>query len=100
MENIAITLNDFLYLCGAIATVWGVYKIIKEIKKPNEELKETVKKHEKYLAEDKIEIEEIKEGNKVICKSIMTMINHELTGNDVNNMKKMRDELQDYLIEK
>lgn len=63
-------------------------------------MKETVKKHEEYLKKDRNEIEEIKEGNKVICKSIMTMINHELSGNDVNNMRKMRDELQEYLIDK
>ena len=100
MANFAITLDDFLYICGIIATVWGVYKIIKEVKKPGNDLKETVKKHEEYLKKDRNEIEEIKEGNKVICKSIMTMINHELSGNDVSNMRKMRDELQEYLIDK
>lgn len=100
MANFAITLNDFLYICGIIATVWGAYKIIKEVKKPSNDLKETVKKHEEYLKKDRNEIEEIKEGNKVICKSIMTMINHELSGNDVSNMRKMRDELQEYLIDK
>ena len=46
------------------------------------------------------EIYEIKEGNKVICKSIMAMINHELSGNDISNMRKMRDELNQYLIDK
>lgn len=100
MANFAITLNDFLYICGIIATVWGAYKIIKEVKKPSNDLKETVKKHEEYLKKDRTEIEEIKEGNKVICKSIMTMINHELSGNDISNMRKMRDELQEYLIDK
>lgn len=100
MTNFAITLNDFLYICGIIATVWGAYKIIKEVKKPSDDLKETVKKHEEYLKKDRNEIEEIKEGNKVICKSIMTMINHELSGNDISNMRKMRDELNEYLIDK
>lgn len=100
MGNFAITLNDLLYACGAIATVWGVWKVVKEVKKPGNDLKETVRKHEECLKRDKAEIEEIKEGNKVICKSIMTMINHELSGNDINNMKKMRDELQNYLIDK
>ena len=100
MENFAITINDFLYLCGILATVWGAYKVIKEIRKPENDLRDTVKKHEDYLKKDRDEIEEIKEGNRVICKSIMAMINHELSGNDVNNMRKMRDELQDYLIDK
>ena len=46
MENFAITLKDFLYLCGVLATVWGAFKVIKEIKKPGNDLKETVRKHE------------------------------------------------------
>lgn len=100
MSDLTTTLNTILYICGAVATIWGAYKVIKEVKKPNDDLKETVRKHEVYLKNDEAEIREIKEGNKVICRSIMTMINHELTGNDINNMKKMRDELQNYLIEK
>lgn len=100
MDNFITALNCFLYLCGVIATVWGAYKVIKEAKKPSDELKETVRKHEESIKKDEVEIAEIKEGNKVICKSIMTMINHELSGNDITNMRKMRDELQNYLIDK
>lgn len=100
MENFTITINDVLYLCGIVVTIWGAYKVIKEVRKPGNDLKETVKKHEELLKNDRSEIDEIKEGNKVICKSIMTMINHELSGNDISNMRKMRDELNQYLIDK
>ena len=100
MESYSGILNGIIYLCGVIVTVWGAYKVIKEVKKPSEDLKETVKKHEELLIKDDAEIKEIEEGNKVICKSIMTMINHELSGNDVTNMRKVRDELQNYLIDK
>lgn len=100
MENFAITINDLLYLCGIIVTIWGAYKVIKEVRKPGNDLRETVKRHEESLKRDENDIKEIEKGNKVICKSIMTMINHELSGNDISNMKKMRDELQQYLIDK
>lgn len=100
MDNIVTTINCFLYICGALATIWGAYKVIKEAKKPSDELKEVVRKHEEAIKKDENEIAEIKEGNKVICKSIMTMINHELSGNDITNMRNMRDELQNYLIDK
>lgn len=100
MENLNISLADIIYLCGVLVTIWGAYKVIKEVRKPGNDLKETVRNHEEHLKRDETEIEEIKKGNKVICKSIMTMINHELSGNDVSNMKKMRDELQQYLINK
>lgn len=100
MLDAAMTLNDFLYMCGAIATIWGACKVLKEIKKPNDDLKSTIKKHEGLLDENEKKIKEIDDGQKIICRSILVMINHELTGNDVDNMKKMRDELRDYLIEK
>ena len=73
---------------------------IKEIKKPMEDLKTTVENHENAISKHAKEIKEIEESQKIICKSIMVMINHELTGNDVVNMKNMRDELQSYLIDK
>lgn|SRR5574344_138412 len=100
MEPYYEAFNVIIYLCGVTATVWGAYKVIKEAKKPSEDLRETVRKHEELLIKDDAEIQEIKEGNKVICKSILTMINHELSGNDVTNMRKVRDELQNYLIDK
>lgn len=49
---ITIDLEYVLWLLGFIASVWGVVKIIKELKKPNDDLKETVRKHEEWLARD------------------------------------------------
>jgi hypothetical protein len=49
---ITIDLEYVLWLLGFIASAWGVVKIIKELKKPNDDLKETVRKHEEWLARD------------------------------------------------
>lgn len=49
---ITINLEYILWLLGFIASAWGVVKIIKEVKKPNDDLKETVRKHEEWLARD------------------------------------------------
>lgn len=49
---ITIDLEYVLWLLGFIASTWGVVKIIKELKKPNDDLKETVRKHEEWLARD------------------------------------------------
>ena len=52
MKVITIDLEYVLWLLGFIASAWGVVKIIKEVKKPNDDLKETVRKHEEWLSRD------------------------------------------------
>lgn len=59
MKVITIDLEYVLWLLGFIASAWGVVKIIKEIKKPNDDLKETVRKHEEWLSRDNERIKSI-----------------------------------------
>ena len=51
-----ITSQQILWICGFIASVWGVVKIVKEIvkefKKPSDDLKETVNRHGQLLNND------------------------------------------------
>lgn len=56
---ITIDLEYVLWLLGFIASAWGVVKIIKELKKPNYDLKETVRKHEEWLVRDNERIKSI-----------------------------------------
>lgn len=56
---ITIDLEYVLWLFGFIASAWGIVKIIKEIKKPNDDLKETVRKHEEWLVRDNDRIKSI-----------------------------------------
>lgn len=56
---ITIDLEYVLWLLGFIASAWGVVKIIKELKKPNDDLKETVRKHEEWLVRDNDRIKSI-----------------------------------------
>lgn len=56
---ITIDLEYVLWLLGFIASAWGVLKIVKEVKKPNDDLKETVRKHEEWLIRDNDRIKSI-----------------------------------------
>ena len=47
-----ITSQQIVWICGFIASIWGVVKIIKELKKPSDDLKETVKRHTELLHRD------------------------------------------------
>lgn len=50
--NFTITSHQIVWICGFIASIWGVVKIIKELKKPSDDLKATVKRHDELLHKD------------------------------------------------
>lgn len=104
MPEFTITSSEVLGICTAIGVIWATFKIVVEIvnkfKSPNDDLRNKVEAHDKMLDNDNKRLKEIEEANKVLCKSTLALINHEITGNGVENMKKARDDLQQYLIER
>lgn len=96
--EIAVTTSQIIWFCSFIGAIWGVWKIAKEIHKPSEDLKNRVEKHDALLNKDNVRLKEIEESNQMILKSLLVIINHDITGNGIEKMKTTRDELQEYLI--
>lgn len=95
-----ITSSQIVAFCALITALWGVWKIIKEIKKPNDNLKETVEKHDILLDNDNKRLKAIEDSNKMILQCLLVIINHDITGNGIEKMKEAREELQEFLINK
>lgn len=95
-----ITSNQILALCTFVASLWGLWKIINEIKKPSDDLKKKVEKHDTLLGNDDERLKEVEESNKMILQSLLVIINHDITGNGIQQLKETRDSLQEYLINK
>ena len=89
-----------MWVCSFIAAVWGVWKIVKELKKPNDDLKKTVEKHDTLLDNDNRRLKEIEDSNKMMLQCLLVLMNHNITGNGIEKMKETRDELQEFLIKK
>ena len=98
--DFTITSNQILGFCALLTAIWGVWKIVKEIKKPNDDLKEKVTEHDMLLDNDGKRLARIEESNKMTLQCLLVIINHEITGNGIEKMKAARDELQEYLINK
>ena len=96
----SITANQIMGFCALVTALWGIWKIVKEIKKPNEDLKKTVEKHEQLLTNDNTRLEDIEDSNKMMLQCLLVMINHNITGNGIDKLKETRDELQEFLIKK
>ncbi len=98
--DFTISSDQILAICAFITAIWGVAKIIKEIKKPSDDLKATVEKHTEYLANDDLRLKEIEASNKMVLKSLLVIINHDITNNGYDKLKEARNELQEFLIDK
>lgn len=75
-------------------------KNIREIKKPVSDIKEWQKSTDAKLASDKKRIDELENGNAVLCRGILALLNHEITGNSVDKLKTAQQDLTNYLIER
>lgn len=95
-----VTSEEVIYICGLVAGLWGLWKIVKELKKPNDDLKAAVSKHTKLLDSDNKRLKGYEESNRMILQCLLVIINHEITGNGIENLKHARDDLQEYLINK
>lgn len=100
MVEFTITSSQILAFCGLITALWGVYKIVKEVKKPSDDMKAKLQKHDQLLSDDNERLKEVENSNKMILQCLLVIINHDITGNCIDRMKEARDELQEYLINK
>ena len=95
-----ITSGQILGVCALITSLWAVWKIIKEIKKPNEALREKVDLHGELLKNHDERMKEIESSDKMILQCLLVIINHDVTGNGIDRLKETRDSLQEYLVNK
>ena len=52
------------------------------------------------FTEKEKKIQEIENSDKMILQCLLAIINHNITGNGIERMKEIRDELQDFIIKK
>lgn len=95
-----ISTNQIIWFCSFVAGLWGLWKIVKEARKPNDDLKAKVEKHDQLLDKDNKRLEAVETSNRMILQSLLVIINHEITGNGVEKMKTVRDSLEEYLIKR
>lgn len=99
MTNIEITFNTILQIFGAIAVIGGGIKIIVTAFSPYRDLKEKVKKQAEKIAGVESSLERIEESQRVQGKALMELLNHIITGNDIEKLKERHDELVDHYID-
>lgn len=101
--------QDVVLWTGLILTLLNILdrvSILREKSKaPYKELEQRitvmesqVSKMATYLDNDNKRIIHLEEGGRVILKSLGALLSHGIDGNNINEMKVAREELNDYLI--
>lgn len=87
-------------ILAAIVLISSAIKAVREMTKPQEELKKEVKRHAEYLDRDNKRIAEQEEMTRLTLRGVNALLNHEITGNGIENLKKVRDDITEHLIDK
>lgn len=93
-------LQQILRICGAVSIVGGAGAIIVKVIKPAFVLTKRVSQLEVYNDKDYKKLQSLEEMQKQQSKCLAAMLNHQITGNGIDEMKKIRDELLENIIEK
>lgn len=89
-----------LAAAAAIVTLSKVVDIIASHLKPQKDLRKKVDEHEEMLKRDKVRFEEQQKANAVIFRALYAQINHEISGNGDDILRRSRDEIQNYLTDR
>ena len=101
----------FMAACAAVIAIGGAVAVIVKLwnwqRKPSRDNQEALESFRTYLASDKRRIETLErnqeesaEQSKLMLKALVSLLGHEIDGNHVDKLTEVRDEIQDYLIER
>ena len=101
----------FLAVCGGItataAAINVIANAISKAKSPNrlqnerlDRHEEWLKRHDSMLDNDNRRLNELERSSNLTMKALLALLKHGIDGNDVEGMKKVKDEIEDYLIER
>lgn len=93
-------LQQILSICGTVSIVGGAGAVIVKIIKPAFQLTKRVNQLEIYNEKDYKRLQSLEEMQKQQSKCLAAMLNHQITGNGIEYMKAIRDELLESIIDK
>ena len=89
---VAVAVMAFLVLIG------NVIKIIKGWREPHDSAESWRRDVDDKLNRDNERLNDMEEGNKVICRGILAMLSHEINGNSNDKLIASQQEITNYLI--
>lgn len=99
--------NKFLAACGAVTIIAAAVAAVKHLFRPAISIRERVaaleekdEKQQQQNVNTNELLEELIETNRLLCKSMIALLDHSITGNGIDDIKQVRSDLLTYLAEK
>lgn len=107
--QITFTWAQLVSVCVGLTAIFGViqigvkaWKATQEPDKKQDEritsIEERLAKYDQFFAQDKQRLAELEEGNRVSQRALLALLAHGIDGNEVDGMKRAKDELTEYLV--
>lgn len=93
-------IQTILSVCGAVSIIGGAGAVILKVIRPAFRLNNRVEKLEEHGEKDYKRLISLEDMQKQQSKCLAAMLNHQITGNGIETMKKIRDELLESIIDK
>lgn len=106
--TISAALTWVIGAAAALATVAKAVEILIRIFGRNKKsVEERLRKHDELLDRDNKRLAELEDamkdqqkGQAVICQGMLSLINHQLSGNDTEKLRDARDKITNYLTQR
>ena len=79
-------------------TLWSGYKNYMEAKKPSNDLRTIVSDHTTMLDRDNKRLRELEDSSKLLLRGLSVMLEHEINGNHVEHLEQVKNDINEYLI--
>lgn len=96
-DQIVIFFNTLLKLAGSIAVIYGGVNVIIKIFTPYKKLNDTVEDHTDVIQSYDKRLEYLEDANKLSLRCMLSLIDHQITGNGVNSMSAVRKDIEEFL---
>lgn len=93
----------FVVAAAIVVFVGGILAIIAQIKnlrKPSSDFAHWRIQTDTKLDNDNKRLKTLEEGNRALCRGMLALLNHEITGNSIEKLKDAQTGINNYLIER
>ena len=100
LEQIRDFVIVMLAILAFIILLANAIKALKDWRKPHDNRESWRRDVDDKLNRDNKRLNDLEEGNRVICRGILAMLSHEINGNSNDKLLASQQEITNYLIER
>lgn len=97
--DIAVTWQTILALAAGLITISGAVGVIAKVIKPIQVMRKDIDKNRELLERDNARLIREEANTAAILTALLAIVNHEIDGNHIDNMKAARNTLTERIIE-